>query len=188
MVPVWLDFDAMSLLGLVRQIDEHDLVRVFGSPLDPMSAVEKRAEATFQDEEVIVWEGDPATFRFSFVGAAAARVLGYPSPRWTEEPTFWADHVVHPDDQRDAVAYCALATCKGADHTFEYRARRADGGVVWLLDIVRVILSERNLPVTLRGIMFDVSDLKREAGTFAGPSRERSPSREALAERPDAGS
>jgi PAS domain-containing protein len=151
-----------------------------------MHVLEARAESYFPREDVIVWEGDPETFQFSYVGRAAERVLGYPCSRWTSEPTFWADVVVHPDDRRDAVAYCALATCKGSDHVFEYRAVRRDGSIVWLVDVVRVVLGSKRLPVALRGAMFDVSSTKRDAGTFDQPPEEGAPSRGELADRPDA--
>jgi PAS domain-containing protein len=175
----------MVLSVRMRAYDHERLMGVFGAPTDAMPALEERASTLFPGEHAIVWEGDPATFQFSYVGRSAERVLGYPTHRWTSEPTFWADHVVHPDDRNDAVAYCALATCKGADHVFEYRARRQDDSIIWLLDVVRVIVGERNLPVALRGVMLDISDAKRQEGTFDQAASARHPARDALAERPD---
>lgn len=104
----------------------------------------------------------------SYVSPSAEWLLGYAAQRWVREPAFWTETVVHPEDRDDAVAYCALATGKKADHEFEYRAIRADGRVVWLLDVVRVVLGKRGVPERLRGLKFDVSQ-ERSAAT-ARPS------------------
>lgn len=60
-----------------------------------------------------MWEGDPETFQFSYVSSSAQDILGYPAGRWMDE-SFWVDSIVHSDDRRDAVAFCALATATGA--------------------------------------------------------------------------
>lgn len=166
--------------ALPPHIPPADVELMFGTPDDGMQVIERRAHTLFPDQPVIVWEGDPATFRFSFVSQAAERVLGYPSARWIEEPTFWTDHLVHPDDRSDAVAYCALATCKRADHVFEYRARSSRNEVVWLLDIVRVVLGPKQLPVALRGAMFDITRAKQQASAGGAVSHARSPTFEEL--------
>lgn len=113
----------------------------------------QRAQQEF-GPECIVWEGDAQTFQFSYVSPSAESLLGYPCSRWLEEPTFWADTVVHPDHRRTAVSYCALCTGRGADHDFEYLAQGADGRVVTLYDVIRVVLGARGVAVRLRGIMF----------------------------------
>lgn len=149
------------------------LKAVFGRDTDPISEVEKRAIREF-GPDAIVWEGDAQTFAFSFVGAAAEKALGHRRGRWTEEATFWADHVVAPEDREEAIAYCALATAKKRDHVFEYRARTRDGGTLWLRDYVKVIVGAKGIPVKLRGVMIDVSAEKQGAATapLFSPARE----------------
>ena len=137
----------------------------FGDGSDPIATVARRAESLFGDMPVIVWEGDAQTFQFSFVSSAAETMLGHPLARWTREATFWADHVVHPDDRDEAIAYCALATGKGRDHAFEYRANAANGRTVTLVDYVQVIMGPRGVPERLRGIMFDVTESKSRSDT-----------------------
>lgn len=130
---------------------------VFGRADEPMSSVEQRARQILAGRNAIVWEGDATTFQFSYVGAAAESVLGYPRVRWTDEPTFWGDTVVHPEDRDEAIAFCALATGNCRDHDFVYRAVAADGRVVWLHDIVKVIPGKKGIPERLRGIMLDIT-------------------------------
>jgi len=135
---------------------------VFGRDSDKIETIATRA-AELLGEDTIVWEGDPQTFQFSFVSPSAERVLGHECSLWTTNATFWADQVVHPLDRDDAIAYCALATGKSADHAFEYRARRSDGATVWLVDYVRVVVGPRRVPERLRGVMVDVTEAKQAA-------------------------
>jgi PAS domain-containing protein len=126
---------------------------VFGSPDEPLEAVERRARAAFPDDAWMLWEGDASTFQFSYVSPSAVEILGYPVERWTTEPTFWTDVVVDPVDRDEAVAFCAMATGLGRDHEFRYRARAADGRTVHLHDAVQVVFGPRGVPQRLRGIM-----------------------------------
>jgi PAS domain S-box-containing protein len=106
----------------------------------------------------IVWEADPATCDFLFVSAQVERILGYRRAEWLD-PGFWAAHL-HPEDRDEAVAYRLRESRAGRNHTFEYRMLAADGHVVWLRDYVTVELADR-APVTLRGIIVDITEQKR---------------------------
>ncbi len=132
------------------------LAAIFGRPSDPVELVAYRAAELLPGQRVIVWEGDPQTFQFSYVSPTAEEVLGYPVGRWTADPQFWTGTVVHPEDRMQAVAYCALATGQGRDHDFRYRAIAADGRVVALHDLVHVIKGQRGVASTLRGVMIDL--------------------------------
>lgn len=133
------------------------LEAIFGRPADAIEDVTARATRILPGVPVIVWEGDPQTFEFSYVSPAAERVLGYPLALW-REPGFWAKTVVHPADASDAVAYCALATAQGRDHDFHYRARTAEGETVLLHDVVHVIKGPLGVASRLRGIMVPVKE------------------------------
>jgi two-component system, cell cycle sensor histidine kinase and response regulator CckA len=106
----------------------------------------------------IIWECDPITFQFSYVSPQAERILGYPSRQWIEEPDFWRTHT-HPNDVEWCTSYCREATEKREDHEFKYRMIAADGGIVWLHDIVTVARTEDG-PASLRGIMIDITETK----------------------------
>lgn len=157
-----------------------DLRQVFGSGVDAIEAMERRARRAFPSSRLIVWESDPASFAFTYVGGDAEQLLGHPRSAWTDCTTFWIDSVIHPDDRRDAVAFCALATATGFDHLLEYRARHAGGAVVWLLDYVMVAKDALGVPTALRGIMFDISAAKRQQGYFERPPTLRAPAEKAL--------
>jgi PAS domain S-box-containing protein len=152
-----------NFLSVTDQALARTLSEIFGSDDDPMDALERRAHVLLPDQRVILWQGDPQTFEFNYVSPCASEILGYPCERWTTEPTFWADTVVHDEDRENAISFCALATGRKQDHDFEYRAIAADGRIVYLHDVVRVIVGDKGVPVVLRGIMIDVTqDRNRE--------------------------
>jgi two-component system, cell cycle sensor histidine kinase and response regulator CckA len=113
-----------------------------------------------QDLDAIVWEAEADGVRFTFVSRRAEELLGYPVQQWLAEPDFWAGRLVHPDDRIWAPAFCRRASEEGRDHRFEYRAVAADGRVVWLRDIVRVVRGADGRR-HLRGVMFDITEQKR---------------------------
>lgn len=117
--------------------------------------------------DAIIWQADPITFQFSFVSQRAETILGYPVEKWLVEPNFWIEHI-HPEDRDRALTLCRSATEKGEDHEFDYRALAADGRVVWLRDIVRVIKDDKGRPRQLRGVMTDITDRKQMEALLAG--------------------
>ena len=144
----------MTLMDLT--LSYQDLAdEVFGDNADTMDTLEGRAWDLLPPD-AIVWECDATTFAFSYVSPSAEAVLGYPTSRWIEDTTFWATRVVHEHDAEEAVSYCATETACDRDHAFEYRARAADGRVVRLRDVVRVVPPMDGHPKRLRGVMFVV--------------------------------
>ncbi|HEX6040847.1 PAS domain-containing protein [Longimicrobium sp.] len=128
---------------------------VFGDNAHTMEALQARADALLP-QDAILWECDANTFVFSYVSPSAMAVLGYPTEQWIEDPTFWTSKVVHQQDAEDAVNYCVSETQCDRDHAFEYRAIAADGRIVRLRDVVRVVPATDALPKRLRGVMYVV--------------------------------
>lgn len=110
------------------------------------------------DLQAVIWEADPVTFQFQYVSRGAEILLGYPIAHWLSKPTFWVD-LLHPDDREQAVRECLTAVADCRAHDFEYRVLTHTGEVLWLRDIVSVIC-EHGRPVTLRGLMVDVTSRK----------------------------
>ncbi len=107
----------------------------------------------------IVWEAEPSCNRFKFVSQQAERILGYPVEQWLNEPDFWPEHI-HPADRARAIETCRRETAAGRNHAMEYRMIAADGRIVWLRDMVTVEV-EDGKPVSLRGVMVDITETKR---------------------------
>ena len=108
----------------------------------------------------IVWEADAARSAYTFVSGRAVALLGHPLNRWYDEPDFWLS-VQHPGDRERSVALNRSATAEGADHPLEYRVVAADGRIVWMLDLVRVVRQADGTVRRLRGVMIDISERKR---------------------------
>jgi diguanylate cyclase (GGDEF)-like protein/PAS domain S-box-containing protein len=123
-----------------------------------LRALQQEYEELLGSVEAIIWKGDAQTLRFTFVSDQAEAILGYPARRWTDNHSFWPDHI-HPEDRDWAVSFCRKAVDEKQDHEFEYRMISADGGVVWLRDIVRVGLEE-GVPTQLFGVMVDITTRK----------------------------
>jgi len=130
--------------------------------------VDERTEALRQSEEqlrllletahVIPWVADAETWEFTYVGPQAVSVLGHAIERW-HEPDFWRSHI-HPDDVDRALSYCAQQSRITDRYEFEYRMMAADGGIVWLQDLVAVVATEGQ-PTMLRGFMIDITARKQ---------------------------
>ncbi len=119
-----------------------------------------RLRTLVQGLRVIVWEADAETFRFTFVSDHAEEILGYPVAQWLREAAFWVN-LIHPDDRERSVELRRQATAQGRDHDFEYRARAADGRVVWLRDVVRAAPDGTGRVRRLRGAMVDITERKQ---------------------------
>ncbi len=93
----------------------------------------------------IVWQAELHSMRFSFVSRQAERLLGYPAKRWLEEENFWQNHI-HPDDRETAMALRAELNAGQKFQNVEYRMVAADGGLLWIRDIVSVRTEEGHAP------------------------------------------
>ena len=52
-----------------------------------------------QDLNAVVWEMDAQTWRFTFVSERAERIFGYTLQEWYDDPTFWQERLLHPEDR-----------------------------------------------------------------------------------------
>jgi len=84
-----------------------------------------------------VWEGhgDPIN-EVTFVNQPAEGLFGYPAEK-LKDPDFSRKMILEEDFGRMAEQYTA-GLGSGRDFEVEYRARRADGRIIWIRDMVRV--------------------------------------------------
>ena len=174
--PIEFEYRIIRRDGEVRYLHEHcePVFNDSGLRIQSVGIVQditerKRAEAVLRESEarfrnlvestnVIPWELDVSTWRFTYVGPHAERLTGYPAEDWYAE-NFWVDHI-HASDREFAVALCGEATARCEDHDFEYRMIAADGRIVWLRDIVTVVHGDDG-PESLRGFMIDITERKQ---------------------------
>jgi PAS domain S-box-containing protein len=117
--------------------------------------------------DAIVLEADAETFQVIFVNHRAEAILGHARQAWYADPDFWANHV-HPDDRAAAVAFCKAAIAQGRDHVMQYRMLAADGRVLWMHDVVRVLDGQAGGRRRLRSLIVDVTDRRSAEAVLAG--------------------
>jgi PAS domain S-box-containing protein len=125
--------------------------------IDKLNVSTARYRSLIEYSNAIPWEMDLATFRFTYVGKQAEKMLGYPLQDWYQE-NFWVNHI-HQDDVEFAVAYSKKKAAQGKDHEYEYRMLAADGSVIWMREDA-IVVQEDGVPVRLQGFMFDVTEQK----------------------------
>ena len=131
---------------------------------------------------VIPWVANAQTWRFTWVGNQVVDMLGYGREEWYESD-FWADHI-HRDDQDWAVKYCLERSQISKHYAFEYRMVKKDGKTLWLRDFVSVDYLN-GVPVTLKGIMFDISDIEENRKKAENRSKRLEADRQGGPNRPD---
>lgn len=133
--------------------------------LDPPVGLHRRFVDLLHETGGVLWEMDAETWRFTFVSERAERLFGYPVQRWYDEPSFWQDQLLHPEDREWCLSYCSVASGQCRNHAFLYRARAADGAEMWIKDVVRVIPDETGKASVMRGVMVDATlEMAEDAG------------------------
>jgi PAS domain S-box-containing protein len=153
-IPVLNDNNEVEFI--IRSVTD---VTVIETTENNLAESRNQFQSLLQTVEGIVWEVDVQSTEFTFVSDHVKNILGYSPQEWLNTPNFWEGHI-HPDDREDAINYCHVQTQQGRNHTFDYRMIKADGGLVWIKDVVSVI-SKNGKPRWLRGIMVDITVAKR---------------------------
>jgi len=117
-----------------------------------------RYRSLAHDTNAVPWEVDAETMNFTFVGAQAARVFGFPPEEW-QRPNFWEEHL-HEQDREWVPGYCAGRVQTQSDFQFDYRMVSATGKVIWVHDVVHVKRNEKGQPYKLSGYLIDITERK----------------------------
>lgn len=160
------------------------------APKDGSEAITARVEAQECDRfidlvqglDVIVWEMDALRWKFTFVSDRAQHILGYPISRWLNEPNFWQDCLLHPEDREWCINLCKTATHQTREQEFQYRAIAKDGRVVWLKNVVHVVKGKKGRANLLRGVIVDITQEKEKEKEAQRNNQQLSREREARLE------
>jgi PAS domain S-box-containing protein len=119
---------------------------------------EEKYRRLAENTEVILWEYDIPSDRWTYVAPQAERILGYGPEEWTDLQ-FWIENI-HPEDKEWAPEYCNTFTAQGQSHEFEYRFLTKNGETRWLRDVVSVEMKDGK-PALMRGFMIDITARKQ---------------------------
>jgi PAS domain S-box-containing protein len=95
----------------------------------------------------------------TFVSNSIKEITGYTPAKFTENPTFWQEHI-HPDDQKEILKELKSATRKGT-YQFEYRFQAADGSYRWFSDHRRLIRPSNRSRSYMVGAWQDITENRR---------------------------
>ena len=107
--------------------------------------------------DAIVWELELSTGRCTFVDHEAERLLGHPVRRWYDEPDFWREGLLRPEDRERGAAALLPAATDPAGDAGVHQVRHADGRAVWLRHRVCAARDEASGAPRLRGVSLDVT-------------------------------
>ncbi|HET9672620.1 MAG TPA: PAS domain-containing protein, partial [Actinomycetota bacterium] len=114
-------------------------------------------ELSFEDE---AW---PPRIEMTYISPHVAGILGLPTGSYRHDPAVWL-RMMHPDDREGALAAIHRSWAGGEDWRIRYRMIRADGEVIWIHSMGRMLERDRSgRPWRFQGILFDVTAEHEEA-------------------------
>lgn len=110
-----------------------------------------------ESTHIVPYSAPVDSMQMGYIDPRVERLLGYAVERWYQEG-FWSS-LVHPDDRDDVLRMDYLMRTHGGGTETEYRVMAADGRVVWLRDVARVIVGPRGKP-QYYGFLMDVTETR----------------------------
>ena len=114
---------------------------------------------------------DDDVYTLSYVNEGLARMLGYTIEELMEVSGGTAAGMVHAPDRAQALADVARCFAEGPTYETEYRARRKDGTLAWVLDSGRKVQTEDGA-VKIGSVLMDITS-RKEAEIALAVERER---------------
>lgn len=115
--------------------------------------------ATATDVVFLVFSVEPE--QMLYVNPAFEQVWGIPCDRLMRQPQLWLEAVVSEDHDRVSEALNAVVGQTHGPRDIEYRIRRPDNSVRWVLDSFRPIFDNRGKVVRVCGIARDITERKQ---------------------------
>lgn len=103
---------------------------------------------------------DDETFSFYYVNKGLCRMLGYTYEEFMDMSHGHAVGMVYPPDLDKALEDVAVCFAKGVDYSTEYRIRKKDGSLMWVLDSGRKH-ENKSGTMQINSILMDITELKQ---------------------------
>ena len=165
----WIRLHAahVELNGTTRVLITHDDLTSRAQITDMMKKEADHLRLLVEMTHVVPWEADLLNNTYTYVGAEAVNLLGYPVDDWYESD-FWRKHL-HADDRDRAISQSLEYANAWDNYELDYRMMANDGRVVWLHNVVRVI-REDNQPRKICGFSIDITQNKQTEATLTDMS------------------
>src|SRR5690606_9591944 len=138
--------------------------------MNPVDAPDAGVYKTLlESTKAIPWRIDWQAMQFSYIGPQIEELLGWPQDSWVTVED-WASRI-HEEDRERVVQFCVSQSQNGIDHEADYRALKADGGYIWMRDVVHVIRKDGEVEA-LVGFMFDIDERKKTEQALQEARRE----------------
>jgi diguanylate cyclase (GGDEF)-like protein/PAS domain S-box-containing protein len=99
------------------------------------------------------------------VSPGIADLLGIDPDEWLDSYMAW-ERFIHPDDAARVLATSDHCVETGEPFRVEYRARHADGRIVWIREDSVLINDDEGNPLYWLGIMLDITELMEARGSL----------------------
>ena len=103
---------------------------------------------------------DDDTYSFCYVNEGLPKMLGYTYDEFMKMSGGTAVGACYPPDIPQALKACAECFEKGMDYSAEYRMKKKDGSLIWVLDSGRKAIDQNGIP-KINSIIIDVTPLKQ---------------------------
>lgn len=135
--------------------------------LDPQADAEARLKAAEARFRTLVEQIPAVTFMAVlgegkneiYVSPHIEQMLGYTQEEWLSDPFLWY-YRLHPDDRALWNEEFAKGCRSGGPFRADCRFLARDGHVVWVHGEARLVRDERNRPMFLQGVAFDITEIK----------------------------
>ena len=98
--------------------------------------------------------------RMLYVSPQVIELLGYPPEAFTGDASFWP-RTLHSDDRDRVMREWADAVRTGRPFASEYREQHADGRMLWMRDLARIVRDDDGDPLYWHGVQQDITESKR---------------------------
>jgi PAS domain S-box-containing protein len=135
-------------------VSHDDLV----TPKEALRRSEERLSQLLETTNIVAWEADPETWRFTYVSAQAREFLGYSMPAWYA-PDFLVSNI-HADDRDRVIEVCTSQSQAADSFDITFRMLASDGTVMWIHNLVSITRAAGRT-VGVHGFMIDITEQKR---------------------------
>lgn len=102
---------------------------------------------------------DDETYSFFYVNEGLYQMLGYTYEEFMEMSQGCAKGAVYPLDLEKALHDCAVCFSKGMNYVTEYRMKKKDGTLMWVMDSGKKYKDEQG-NMKINSILMDITELK----------------------------